>query len=453
VTGKNPLLDEMLMIFAQTARDRLRSHLPAIAKNRNIYKYETKFLDRITNYPSFGGLFINAVLKDLVPLLRDELKNDFTFSNLQHYKNLQDKKVIDGTFLQDRILIKFHEKVDEVLSSGRFANGYVGSYENLRAVLVRYITGCYRVAYNTVYSEHEASTKIVSLDVQIRSAAAEGLPFKISDGKLGVSIDGQDENAQRLIHSIRDTVKNLDSYKSRIGNEHPRLYELLSRYSEVVKSDPVRYGDLFLFGGDIQAYAVRYGNMLAHGDAQRGIAPLDPDFLSILDSLMLRHNSAVAGIDALTKMLTQYERVSSLQTGYVHAKESPIPKIIEGISINVSLFNTETRELALHISQNISNEKQDGETVAPTVTSHAAALGVTRGSLSALGEVALSAAKDGVKDAIKDSVSSELKNPELWNSARDFLWKQTPYISTLAERLPAAFGWATALYRMFGNRN
>ena len=431
------ILDYVLSRMVREFPDEFRR---ALKRSPSLYKYEQKFANLVSQKTPHIEKFLFALAGDCAKSLHSVLQPVFNEDNLRSYENLRNKNVISRSspvFLSDLILGSIAERVRHAFSSSEFGIGYQGDFPNIINRANFSLLRSYQTACSRAIAEYaEASDIPAALAGQLKAAAEEGLPFRVQRGRFGYvsPTPSHDTTKNPIVEEIRDLLRDIDITRSRLSNEHPQLKGFLDKYYQEISKNKPDVMKLFIYGGDIQTYVNRFS-----GGADNGEIPeIDARSLSVIDIFTVRHNALLSTTHEILKVAQQYELIAGL--GGDHIREAIIPAV-SAVEKASRVFDEPTRTLALEAAKRQNSREGDGPKAA-------AAVAIARGSLAAIGMAVTEGARDGIKEVSKEEVAEFLRDPELRDATKQFVLSNSEGLLKLAQKIPAAFGWLQAVWRL-----
>ena len=435
-----------------------KSNYKKRAKHFQVYKYEKQFIRNMVLYPIIGRNFVRDFNTQFALELEGEFRRDFTHENLIAHYNLERKGLIKSyyaTFLIDHVSKASINSISNIIKSGRYIYGYQGNFQATQILIRNIVAELYGKAYRDIAKGIVTANKKDGLDFspQIEQAANSGLKFEIR-GDVFSYIQPKTlvENSSDIYKDIKDELDLLQPHTRRIANQHPRLTRALAKYDAEIRRENPQLLNLFIYGGDIQSYLIRHRRELLVSNRDDAAPELAHELLDGLDAVLVLHAIIVLSSPEISDVVRRYEELQnlSLPVDISESPKRPFLNTVSAISAASKVFDEKTRALA----QEIGSDQQSNSLDKPQ---EAAAAGVTRGTLAAIGKFAKNAAvtplEEAISEEIKDSTKSVLKSEALRTAVKDFMANRATDIAELVARYPNTFGWAEGVLRFFLNGN
>lgn len=287
----------------------------------------------------------------------------------------------------------------------------------------------------------------VAIEQSIAKSAESAPQFRPYRGAIRFRQASGNGRLSERKSAARERCEELQRRCTRRANEQPELKQLADKYATALaklRKDRGAYG-LFLIGMEIEA--LLRAKTAAPADSERNI-PIDGDLLFAVHSLIVAHAGLITlfpDVTQTTKELDQYRKLSNSLDSF---REDVLDPVFEKLDAAQGIFDDETRSLTHEVRILDDVEKKSGQP--PSQGTTAIKHSWLRGALASMGQYLLRQLKgsaEAARDAtIENEVATLLKDrAPLTRSIIKFLSEAKDSLWAMAESLPSAFGWLTAL--------
>ncbi len=314
--------------------------------------------------------------------------------------------------------------------------------------LVKYISA--KFGEPDAKSPSKYSTIVIERSIE---RSAEAAPrFKTYKGKIRFrQSDGRGRITERKA-AVTERCQELQRRCASRTNEQPELKQLVDKYAAALaalRKNRGAYG-LFLIGMEIETLLKAKAD--APVDLERN-PQMDADLLFAARSLIVAHAGLITlfpDVKQTAKELDQYRELSNSLDAF---RERVLDPVLEKLAASRGIFDEETQNLTREIKLIDDLEKSTGQT--PTQGTSAIKHSWLRGALASIGQYLLRQSKESAKVArdviVKEEVAIVLKDrTQLTASIMEFIKEAKDSLLSMGERLPATFGWISALLSLLG---
>lgn len=248
--------------------------------------------------------------------------------------------------------------------------------------------------------------------------------------------------------AVIERCKELQRRCATRSNEQHELHVLVENYAKALsnlRKDRGAY-NLFLTGMEIETL-LRVKSEIPTDDDRN--LPIDADLLFAVRSLIVAHAGLITLFPDVRQATQEIDQYRTLSGPMDALRDRLLDPILDKLAASDGILDSKTQQLTDEIRKLNKQETKSG--LAPSEGTTAIKHSWLRGALGSIGQFLLQQTKESAKVARDEAIKEGVKNQvALRQSILEFIFDAKNLLSSIAEKLPAAFGWITSLLTLLG---